>query len=147
MYSNISGCSSVRPVEEKVLDPGAGLAQMFRVRVCLPGQRVEETAAGTPGYTDSRGRDRDLTRFMYITEKRPRGRDVHRSGRTSTSCRDPLGTGYLGEIIGGARPLAVRIIHGPDRKTEKDVLNISNVSVHTEEKHRLACSTYLKFIL
>ena len=42
----------------------------FRVRVCLPGQRVEEKAAGTPGYTDSRGRD--LTIFMYITEKRPR---------------------------------------------------------------------------
>ena len=119
----------------------------FRVRVCLPGQRVEETAAGTPGYTHSRGRDRDLTRFMYITEKRPRGRDVHRRGRTSTSCRDPLGTGYLGEIIGEGRPLAVRIIQGPERKTEKDVLNISNVSVHTEEKHWLAYSTYLKFIL
>ena len=107
---------------------------------------MEETAAGTPGYTDSRGRDRDLTRFMYITEKRPRGRDVHRRGRTSTSCRDPVGTRYLGEIIGEARPLAVRIIHGPDRKT-KDVLNISNASVHTEEKHRLAYSTFLKFIL
>ena len=110
----------------------------LRVRVCLPGQRVEEMAARTPGYTDSRGRKRDLTRFMYITLKRPRGRGVHRKGRTSTSCRDPLGTGYLGEIIAEARPLAVRIIHGPDRKSEKDGLNISNVSVHTEEKHRLA---------
>ena len=50
----------------------------FRVGVCLPGQRVEETAAGTPGYTDSRSRDRNLTRFMYITEKRLQGRDVHR---------------------------------------------------------------------
>ena len=108
---------------------------------------MEETAAGTPGYTDSRGRDRDLTRFMNITEKRPRGRDVHRRGRTSTSCRDSLGKGYLGEIIGEARPLAVRVIHGPDRKTEKDVLNISNVSVHTEEKHRLDYSTSLKFML
>ena len=110
----------------------------LHVRVCLPGQRVEEMAAGTPGYTDSRGRERDLTRFMYITLKRPQGRGVHRKGRMSTSCRDPLGTVYLGEIIGEARPLAVRIIQGPDRKAEKDVLNISKVSVHSEEKHRLA---------
>ena len=79
---------------------------------------------------------------MYITGSRPRGRGVYRRICTCGYHRDPVGTGYLGEIIGEARPLAVRIIHGPDQRSEKDVLNILNVSVHTEEKHRLAYSTY-----
>ena len=116
----------------------------MHVREWLPGQRVDEMAPGTPGYTDWRGRNRDLARYMYmyITGTRPKGRGVHMQIWTSAYHRDPVRTGYLGEIIGEARSLAVRIIHGPDRRTEKDVLNILNVSVHTEEKHRLAYSTY-----
>ena len=57
---------------------------------------------------------------IYITGTRPRGRGVHRQIWTSAYHRDLVGTGYLGEIIGEARLLAVRIIHGPDRRTEKD---------------------------
>ena len=95
---------------------------------------MDKMAPGTPGYTDWRGRNRDIARYMYmyITGTRRRERGVHRQIWTSAYHRDPVGTGYLGEVIGEAQPLAVRLIHGPDRRTEKDVLNILNVSVHTE---------------
>ena len=38
----------------------------IHVREWLPGQRMDEMAPGTPGYTDWRGRNRDLARYMYI---------------------------------------------------------------------------------
>ena len=43
----------------------------IHVREWLPGQPVDEMAPGTPGYTDWRGRNRDLARYMYITGSRP----------------------------------------------------------------------------
>ena len=74
---------------------------------------MDEMAPGTPGNTDWPGRNRDLARYMYryIMGTRPRGRGVHRQIWKSACDRDPVGTGYVGEIIGEARPLAVRVIH------------------------------------
>ena len=68
-------------------------------------QRVDEMAPGTPGYTDWRSRNRDLLRYMFITETWPRGRGLHRQIWTSAYHRDPGGTRYLGELIGEARPV------------------------------------------
>ena len=110
----------------------------IHVREWLPGQRMDEMTPGKPGYTDWHSRNRDLVRHMYIMGTQPRGRGVHRSVWMSMYHRDPVGTGCLGEINGEAQPIAVGIIHAPDQRNEKDILNILNVSVHTEEKHRLA---------
>ena len=77
---------------------------------------MEEMAQGNTGWPC---RVRDLFGYMCITRNRSVVRDKHWIRRTRICRRNPGGTAYLSKIGNEA----LRIIYGPDQRTEIDVSN------------------------